>query len=45
MKGSVHENVNKTNKWTDIGKKNRKRRVKAKNRKETYVFSTKKVAI
>lgn len=45
MKGSVHEHVNKTNKWTDIGKRNRKRSVKAKNRKETYAFSTKKVAI
>lgn len=45
MKGSVHEHVNKTNKWTDIGKRNKKRSVKAKNRKETYAFSTKKVAI
>lgn len=38
MKGNVHEHANKTNKWTDIGKRNRKRSVKAKNRKETCTF-------
>lgn len=38
MKESVHEHANKTNKWTDIGKRNRKRNVKAKNRKEICAF-------